>query len=286
MSSVAHDLLKQAEAAANPTGWFSRPNPEKAGDLYSQAANAFKTQRQLVEAGDAYVQAAEMRLKTDDRDEAANLYVLASKSYKQVPSKKQDSVRILKQAVDILTERGRFHSAAGHMKDIAQTCETELTDLNGALQAYQTAGDWYAAEDSQALANNCYLKVATLSAQLGQYNTAIGIFERVGKASIENTLTRFSVKEYFLKAALCYMANDDSVGARQALMRYCEWDISFRDTRECKFSMQLVDDVDGADIESFSNHAMEYDRLTRLDSWKTEVLLVIKNHISAEPSLT
>jgi len=61
-----------------------------------------------------------------------------------------ESIMALKSAIEILTDRGRFHSAAGHQKEIAQIYESELIDLDRAMQAYELAADWYAAEEATA----------------------------------------------------------------------------------------------------------------------------------------
>lgn len=50
----------------------------------------------------------------------------------------------------ILTEKGRFQSAAKHQEDIASIYETELIDLDKAMNAYEVAADWYSAEASTA----------------------------------------------------------------------------------------------------------------------------------------
>jgi alpha-soluble NSF attachment protein len=51
--------------------------------------------------------------------------------------------------------------------------------------------------------NKCLLKVAHFAAQLEQYPSAIEKFERVASDSADNQLTKWSIKEYFLKAGLC-----------------------------------------------------------------------------------
>lgn len=74
-----------------------------------------------------------------------------------------------------------------------------------------------------------------LAAQLEQYERAINLFEQVAAASFNNNLLRFSVKDYFLKAGLCYICIGDWVKARRALDRYTELDTSFSSSREYEF---------------------------------------------------
>lgn len=58
-------------------------NSKPTGDLYQQAANLFKIDKLFKEAGDAFVKEAECREKAGEKDEAANAYWNAAKSYKQ-----------------------------------------------------------------------------------------------------------------------------------------------------------------------------------------------------------
>lgn len=55
------------------------------------------------------------------------------------------------------------------------------------------------------MVNKCLLKVAHFAAQLEQYENAIDKFEAVASASVDNQLTKWSLKEYFLKAVLCHL---------------------------------------------------------------------------------
>jgi len=61
-----------------------------------------------------------------------------------------DAISSLSKAIQILTEKGRFQSAAKHQEDIAGIYESELIDLEHSMQAYEVAADWYAGESSTA----------------------------------------------------------------------------------------------------------------------------------------
>jgi hypothetical protein len=58
--------------------------------------------------------------------------------------------------------------------------------------------------------NQMLLKVAQFAAQTEKYDKAIEIYETVAKKSIDNSLLKWSVKEYFLKAGLCHLCNEVS----------------------------------------------------------------------------
>ncbi|KAJ1558430.1 hypothetical protein HK096_000858, partial [Nowakowskiella sp. JEL0078] len=127
-----------------------------------------------------------------------------------------DSITALENAIQILTERGRFQPAATNQKQIAEIYENDLNDLENSMRAYELAAEWYAGEESNAQANACLLKVGTFAAQLEQYPKAIEKFELVASHSMDNNLTRWSLREYFLKAGLCHLAFDP-IAARTAV---------------------------------------------------------------------
>lgn len=51
-----------------------------------------------------------------------------------------------------------------------------------------------------------YLKVADLAALEKMYGKAIERYEGVARASANNNLMKWSLKDYFLKAGLCHLA--------------------------------------------------------------------------------
>jgi alpha-soluble NSF attachment protein len=84
--SVAQATLEKADKKANSsTGWFGSASTkfEEAGDLYQQAANAFKLEKQFRQAGDAFAREAECREQSKELNEAANAWWNAAKAYKQ-----------------------------------------------------------------------------------------------------------------------------------------------------------------------------------------------------------
>jgi alpha-soluble NSF attachment protein len=84
--SQAQTLLEKADKkATSSTGWFGSASTkwEEAGDLFQQAANQFKIDRQFREAGDAFAREAECREKGKELSDAANSWWNAAKAYKQ-----------------------------------------------------------------------------------------------------------------------------------------------------------------------------------------------------------
>lgn len=141
---------------------------------------------------------------------------------------------MLQQAINHYISKGNFRRAATHQQNLAEIYEIELGDEKRAAEAYETAAGWFESDHAEAyvlktipksrgddardkkadgelfdesrLANKLFLKVADLAAIAGDYQKSIEYYERVAKSSISSNLMKWSVKDYFLKAGICYLA--------------------------------------------------------------------------------
>ena len=130
-----------------------------------------------------------------------------------------------------------------------------------------------------SLANKLYLKVADLSALSADYPRATTLYERVAQSSLSSNLMKWSVKDYFLKAGICHLATFDMVALQRALDSYRDMDTTFAGTRECGLLVDLKECVEGGDQEGFAEKLFRFDQLSKLDKWKTTVLLRVKEGI-------
>jgi alpha-soluble NSF attachment protein len=130
-----------------------------------------------------------------------------------------------------------------------------------------------------SLANKLWLKVADIAALEGEYYMAIENFEKVADSSLDNHLMKYSVKDYYMKAGICILATKDLVSARRNLARYKEKDPSFASQRECQLLENLIEAIEAGNQEMFTEKLYTYDQLSRLDKWKTELFVRIKNQI-------
>lgn len=210
----------------------------------------------------------------------ANTMTEAFKVYrKDAP---EDAVRVITSAIAHYTSRGSFRRAATHQQNLAEVYESELGDTKRALEAYDTAAQWYESDNAEALANKLYLKVADLAALEGDYARSCHLFENVAKQSLNNNLMRWSVKDYFLKAGICHLASGDMVATNRALQNYREMDPAFVQTRENMLLQDLTDAVEKGDQEMFADKLFQFDQLSKLDKWKTSLLLKVKNGIEEQ----
>ncbi|KAI1471826.1 TPR-like protein [Daldinia caldariorum] len=284
MAGDPRALLQKADKAlSSASGGFSffggrEEKYQNAADLYVEAANAFRIQKMNREAGQAFEKAAAVQSKQlNEPDDAANTLVDAFKVYRK--ENPEDAVRCLEVAVSQYCKKGNFRRAAQHKENMGEVFETEIGDTKRALEAYETAAGWYEGDNAAALANKLWLKVADIAALEGDYYKSIEHYEKVAAASINNNLMRYSVKDYFLKAGICHLATGDMVATNRALEKYRDQDPTFPSTREHQLLVDLAAAVDAGDQDQFTDKLFQYDQLSKLDKWKTTILVRVKNSI-------
>ncbi|OGM41414.1 vesicular-fusion protein sec17, partial [Aspergillus bombycis] len=280
-------LLQKADKALQGAGsgfsFFSGRTEkyENAADLYTQAGNAFRVQKQNKEAGLAFEKAASIQTQSlNEPDDAANSLQEAFKVYRK--SDPEDAARVLSSAIQHYVLKGNFRRAATQQQYLAEVYEVELGDQKKALEAYEKAAEWFDSDNAEALANKHYLKAADLAALEGDYYKAIEHYERIGRSSISNNLMKWSVKDYFLKGGICHLATNDLVATNRALENYRDIDNTFASTREHQLLIDLVQTIEQGDQEAFADKLFQFDQLSKLDKWKTTLLLRIKNNIEEQ----
>ncbi|MCJ1472055.1 vesicular-fusion protein S17 [Lambiella insularis] len=284
MTQDPRALLQKADKALSGAGsgfsFFGGRSEkfENAADLYTQAANAFRLQKQGKEAGLAFERAASIQTKQlNEPDDAANTLTEAFKCYRKTDP--EDAARVLQQAINHYTGKGNFRRAATHQQNLAEVYELEIGDQKRAVEAYEVAAGWFESDNAEALANKLFLKVADLAALEGDYYKSIEHYEKVAKSSVNNNLMKWSVKDYFLKAGICHLASGDTVATSRALESYRDLDPSFPSTREHQLLVDLAEAVEQGDQEVFADKLFQYDQFSKLDKWKTTILLRVKNGI-------
>ncbi|KAG1175929.1 hypothetical protein G6F36_011029 [Rhizopus arrhizus] len=247
---------------------------------FENALDAFEKNAGRKEAGEAYLKAAKLYKTTPEfRFECSKAFENASKCLKRMDAKA--AIDALNKAITVDKEACNFRNAAKHHQEIAEIYETEIIDLKGARENWQEAAKLYMADDSRPMINKCLLKVAHFDAQLEEYNLAIEHFEQVATDSIDNPLTKWSNKEYYLKAGLCSLCTNDTVKTHELLTRYCAMDASFETTREFQFLSGILECVENNDHELFTLKVREFDSLTKLDNWKINILLKVRKTLDS-----
>ena len=92
---------------------------------------------------------------------------------------------------------------------------------------------------------------------------------------------KYSVKDYLLKAGICHLASGDLVAAQRALERYRELDPTFATQRENLLLTDLCEAVEARSQDQFTDKLFQFDQVSKLDKWKTTILVRVKNSIEA-----
>lgn len=171
--------------------------------------------------------------------------------------------------------------AARYCKEIGELYEAEQ-NFEQSINFFERAADLFQSEEVTTSANQCKQKVAQFAAQLEQYPKAVEIFEEIARQSMNSNLLKYSVKGILLNAGICQLCRGDVVAITNSLERYQELDPTFSGTREYKFLADLAASMDEEDVETFTNTIKEFDSMTRLDAWKTTLLLRVKNALKAK----
>jgi len=163
-------------------------------------------------------------------------------------------VKLLEQAIGVYIQNNKLSYAAKITKKIAELYETDK-EYTLAVRYYSDAADHYSAEANETSNyNNCLLKVAELSIYDSEidYGKIIQILDKVADKYLQNKLTAPSAKDLYFKAVLLHLANDDAIGAEQALDRYTSNDPTFFNTRQQKFLAKIIKAINEQKIKDFA----------------------------------
>ncbi|KAL4378441.1 hypothetical protein GQ457_02G012240 [Hibiscus cannabinus] len=272
------EFVKKAEKKLKGWGLFGSKY-EDAADLFDKAANCFKLAKSWDKAGSTYVKLVNCYLKSESKHEAAQAYVSAAQCYKKTTTK--EAISCLQQAVNLFCDIGRLSMAARYYKEIAELYESEQ-NIEQAMDYFEKAADFFQNEDVSSSANQCKLKVAQFAAQIEQYQKAIAIYEEIARQSLTNNLLKYGVKGHLLNAGICQLCKSDVVAITNALERYQDLDPTFSGTREYRLLADIASAIDEEDVTKFTEVVKEFDSMTPLDSWKTTLLLRVKDRLKAK----
>ncbi|XP_059459246.1 alpha-soluble NSF attachment protein 2 [Corylus avellana] len=274
----AEEFEKKAEKKLSSWGLFGSKY-EDAADLFDKAANSFKLGKSWEKAGATYIKLANCHLKLESKHEAAQAYVDAAHCYKKASV--NEAISCLDQAVNLFCDIGRLSMAARYFKEIAELYESEH-NIEQAIVYFEKSADFFQNEEVTTSANQCKQKVAQFAAQLEQYPKSIEIYEQIARQSMNNNLLKYGVKGHLLNAGICQLCKGDVVAISNALERYQELDPTFSGTREYRFLADIAAAVDEEDVVKFTDVVKEFDSMTPLDSWKTTLLLRVKEKLKAK----
>lgn len=257
------------------------PKYDEAVDLYQQAANQYKLSREWQEAANCFIQCAYCAHESGSTTDEANFLMEAGNVLKKIST--TQAVEQYEKAIGIYNASGRFQASGKLLLSIAELYEGERLQTTEVKAYYKRAAEMFELDDhGKSNYTKCILKVAEYSAEDGDLQEAIRVFESEGEKALQNNLLQFGAKDHFLRAGILHLCGGDSVTVNLALEKYRSLDPRFAGSREGDLLAAMAEALESQDVEMFVDKLSDYDQMTKLDAWKTKFLVKVKDQMSSQ----
>jgi tetratricopeptide (TPR) repeat protein len=172
-------------------------------------------------AGDAYTNAGEVNLQNQDLLSAGRMFKCASTMYYKTSVVTGDispAVKAEERAVEIFAKIPCLNSAAVSEKRISVLLVQ--TDLQGAMEHYLNAANYYEADGMDAHASECIKEAALIAALLKHYEKAAKSIEDLAAKCAGHRLRRFTVADHLFDAGICILASGNQQDLLDAIKRF------------------------------------------------------------------
>jgi len=250
--------------------WFDYNSKQEAAvEYFIKAANLWLLAKNSKKAADCFLKSAEHTPKNMEF-QIPGLFIKAAQAYKKenLPA----AIEAMEKAIKMYLDLGKFGQAAKYEKEIAELLEE---DMLGTLKHYEAAAEYFELDDQKHQASMCLAKAGDISAALGDFSKAYTIFDKIGSKSAIEPLLKWVARDYFFKAVLCLLAQQDSVGAKKAILRYSSFSPQFESSREQKFAQQLVDAFENNNIEKFTSAINYNNQISPHSTWMNSIFVTI-----------
>lgn len=116
-----------------------------------------------------------------------------------------------------------------------------------------------------------------------QFAKIIKTYDKIGKKYLSQQLVRSSARDYFFKACLCFLANDDLQGAKNSMENYQFDDPSFDNSRQFEFLKGIIDAIETNSPADLNHVVRTNARIMTLDRANNKLLVTIKKLHINEP---
>nr|GEY33152.1 alpha-soluble NSF attachment protein 2-like [Tanacetum cinerariifolium] len=198
-------------------------------------------------------------------------------------SKHEDAADLYEKAANFY-KLGKSWDKAGAVYVKLAECYLKLDSKHEAANAFAHAG-------------HCYKKTNATEC-ISRLEQALDIFMEIGRLSMSARYCKeiaelyeqtqnldqamYGVKGHLLNAGICQLCKGDVVAITNALDKYQDMDPSFAGSREYRLLADLAAAIDDEDVENFTNAIKDFDSVTKLDAWKTTLLLRVKEMLKAK----
>ncbi|CAK0826082.1 unnamed protein product [Prorocentrum cordatum] len=236
-------------------------------------------------AANCFAQCAHCAHESGSSSDEANHLKEAGNVMKKVST--AQAVEYFEKAIGIYSAGGRFQESGKLLMSIAELHEAERLQPKQVKDFYKRASEMFELDDhGKSNFTKCNLKVAEYAAKDGELDEAIRIFEFEGEKALQNQLLQYGAKDHFLRAGILHLCGGDSVTVNLAVERYRSLDPRFEGSREGDLLAGLAEAFENQDVEVFVDKLGEYDNISKLDPWKTEFLVKVKDLMSKDSANT
>ncbi|CAD7946239.1 unnamed protein product [Amoebophrya sp. A120] len=280
------DLILKADKKLQGGGlmsFFSGPPYDEIQDLYEQACNQLKMEKNFQVAAEVYLQKLPYVAEKNSapRFQRANYFVEGGKCLQKLTGTLA-ALQAFEDAITLWGQDGKYMQAGKLMKSIAeQLSEESLGSDNTQLieKYYSRACDMFEMDDyGKAQLSACRLKLAEYAAANGEHKKAIDVFESEARACLSNNLRQYSAKDYFWQAGVLHLVMGDMVTIKIARDRYCQEDPRFEKSMEGQLFAKIVDALEADKEDDFTEVLGDYNDTKPLEPWFVTHLTTVKEN--------
>ncbi len=282
------DLYNQALSATKKSSSLlskmfgqSEAGLEAASELFKRAATAFKLEKNYSKAAESYLKAVEVLIAQNAVSyDVNNSYIEAARCHIKAGSIIEGIDIMEYKAMPSIIDEGSLIKAAKLYTEMANIC---LDNKEKAIKYFEEAAKYYQMENATTTYIASLAQVAILSCQLDNpnYTRSIEIFASIGKEAADNQNLKYQATEYFFNCIIVCIAKDDIVLATNYLDEFANICYPFTNSREYKLLQDIICAYPDNNVTAFTDAVFNYDQISRLNPWRTSILLTIKNNMNA-----
>eukprot|EP00892_Ulva_mutabilis_P011949 jgi/Ulvmu1/9126/UM005_0222.1 len=258
---------------------FSK-DPDAAVDCFKRACNNYKVAGLYDLAAKAQMRVAEVAEKQGEHYDVAAACMEASKLYIKGDDHKS-ATACLQRAKKLYIQSGKVTQAARACKELANNIKDgDKAAQEMAMKTFLEAAKLYDSDSQYTDMYKMKLEAAMLQALMRQYKSAADLFESVATEYVNNNLLKYSAKEHFMNAALCWMAEGDITTAMKKREAFQIQDTQFCGSRQDSLLGNCLEAMLASKPDDFATAIAEWESMTKLESFRVKLLLAAKDTIN------
>lgn len=124
------------------------------------------------------------------------------------------------------------------------------------------------------------LEAAMLQASMTKYTLAADLFESVAAEYVTTNLLKYSAKEHYMSAVMCWMAEGDVTTALKKREAFQMADSQFNGSPQDSFLGKCLDAMVAGSPDDFATAVQEWESMSKLEPFRVKLLLAAKESIA------